>query len=596
MLFTSLQTPNKTYSTCFFAVVVDQVYWNDKKIGKTAHIDDTLDPVWDLEIFSTRVDQEGPSSIEQSTLRIVCLDWDQFGSDDVLGQIELAGWQVKQLAESKDGDEVVSDNEGAMGEADMEKVFDFIRLFQEHEMEEAGLGKMVVGVPQDPNILKGKDLELVNGAAEVEPPKKKKRKRKRNHGAAEASTQKEAHGEEAEADQELNNSQAQPPETLGSDADAARNRIDDNRTELPGVGPQAESAQESHTAAISAKGMSHECRTRDARRQADGEHPGQECGIAAAKEEGGHPPDQARVSEVCMGLRSNGDKECVDLPLSSEEHKRNPDAIQASRDILNVDTLRTNAGGIEGNRVLLLGAPAEGEETLELGPSKKEKSEQTLAPAMKPGAGVIEGGSEGIAADAGFELPNSHALETKARDMADDQALTNARDEVGKTAKYNPDTEVQLVQDTTQPDVVKNLELDADVEAGVAQGSTVKASLDTSNVSAVETEGKKTASDQTLLSEAPRKGKNTPESILDMDEQLAQDVAPTEDVPSALQTVDAEKEGAAQSQQSSAVASPRAERDGKAAVQNYRTFYRDGEGLCLRSRFVCTVSGGAPRV
>ncbi|CAN0502247.1 unnamed protein product, partial [Ectocarpus sp. 12 AP-2014] len=79
-----------------------EVFWNDELVGKTAHINDTLDPVWDLEIFAFKVNKDGPNSVEKSTLRVVCLDWDQFGSDDVLGQIELTGSQIKQLVESKD--------------------------------------------------------------------------------------------------------------------------------------------------------------------------------------------------------------------------------------------------------------------------------------------------------------------------------------------------------------------------------------------------------------------------------------------------------------------------------------------------------------
>lgn len=174
--------------------VFGQVYWNDKKMGKTVHIDDTLDPVWDLEIFVIKVDVEGPNSIDQSTLRLECLDWDQFGSDDVLGQIELKGWQIRELAESngEDGAMGGEDGSGAMGEADMEKIYDFIQTFQKRNVEEGGegMGKMIVGVPQDPKIQTGvADVPREEGvtsagtAAEVarEPRKKIQKKDKRKH-------------------------------------------------------------------------------------------------------------------------------------------------------------------------------------------------------------------------------------------------------------------------------------------------------------------------------------------------------------------------------------------------------------------------------
>lgn len=122
-------------------------------MGKTACINDTLDPVWDMEIFAIKVDTEGPNSVEQSTLRIECLDWDQFGGNDVLGQIELQGWQIKELAESGSEDGVMSrDEDGALGEGDMEKIYDFIQTFQTRETTERELGKLIVGVPQDPSI------------------------------------------------------------------------------------------------------------------------------------------------------------------------------------------------------------------------------------------------------------------------------------------------------------------------------------------------------------------------------------------------------------------------------------------------------------
>lgn len=568
------------------------MYWNDKKVGKTAHIDDTLDPVWDLEIFSVRFDQDGPNSVEESTLRIVCFDWDQFGSDDVLGQIELAGWQIKQLAESKDGDDdAVDDNEeGGMGEADMEKVFHFIRLLQEHEMGEAGLGKMVVGVPQDPRILGGKDPEQeASEAAEVEPSKKKKRKKKRKHGAAEASRRREAPGEEGGADKEPNSSQAQPPETLGSDAaDPARNN-DTGAPETwgdktgPGPGPQAERAQQRQTAAVSVEGTTREDRKGDA---GEREHSGQDGETAVAVEDGRRPiGEQARVSEVGAGLRDDGNKEGVHLPIPREGHEGNPDTIQAGVGIINVDTLETSPGGTEGNQGLLSEAPPEGEKTLVLGPDEQGKMEQKLAsdaaPTLKPGAGVARGSSGGDAISAGLEVPRSRARETNAGDTASDQAPSDACDGGVTTTKSIPDTKGRLLlQNATLQDLGKSPELDADVKAGVTQGSTVRASLDDSNTTAVGTEGKDMKGGQALLPGAPRKGENAPKSNSDRDERVAQGTTPTNgDVSSARQTADV-KDGDAQPKDSSTEAGPRAEKDGKATVQNPNAFcYRDGEGF-----------------
>lgn len=122
-------------------------------MGSTAYIDDTLDPVWDLEIFSIKVDAEGPNSVELSTLRIECLDRDQFGSDDVLGQIELAGPQIIQLLGSSEQDGPMgTTDDDAVGEADLERIFEFIQTFQKHQKGEGGLGKMTVGVPQDSKV------------------------------------------------------------------------------------------------------------------------------------------------------------------------------------------------------------------------------------------------------------------------------------------------------------------------------------------------------------------------------------------------------------------------------------------------------------
>lgn len=66
-------------------------------MGRTSHLNGTLDPVWDLEIFPIDVDLEGPDGVQESTLRIECRDWDKYGRDDVLGHVELKGWKILEL-------------------------------------------------------------------------------------------------------------------------------------------------------------------------------------------------------------------------------------------------------------------------------------------------------------------------------------------------------------------------------------------------------------------------------------------------------------------------------------------------------------------
>lgn len=171
-----------------------QVYWNNEKVGTTAYIDDTLDPVWDLEIFSIKIDAEGPNSVELSTLRIECLDRDQFGSDDVLGQIELSGSQIMQLIGSGGQDGSIGTTEDdAIGEADMERIFEFIQTFQKHQKEEGDLGKMIVGVPKDSMFTaldSGENVAIAHEAPEVAlvPLKKEKSKQeiKRRYIAVES--------------------------------------------------------------------------------------------------------------------------------------------------------------------------------------------------------------------------------------------------------------------------------------------------------------------------------------------------------------------------------------------------------------------------
>lgn len=137
-------------------------------MGKTAHADNTLDPVWNLEIFVIEIGAQGLKSLGQSTLRVVCLDFDRYGNNTVLGQIELQGWQVEELAQSVGAEEAVcSREEGFLPEADAKQIQDVIRNFQMHELGHDGcIGKLVVRVPQDPAIVGPREAEAVDGVAE----------------------------------------------------------------------------------------------------------------------------------------------------------------------------------------------------------------------------------------------------------------------------------------------------------------------------------------------------------------------------------------------------------------------------------------------
>lgn len=140
------------------------MYWNEKKVGTTPHIDDTLDPEWDLEIFLIKIDTEGPNSVEQSKLRIECLDWDQYGSDDVLGQIVLNGSQIKELADNntaQNGPDGTQDD--GLEEGDVEVIYEFVQKFQQMADQEGAVGGMIVGVPHDQQG-KGKRRQKREGA------------------------------------------------------------------------------------------------------------------------------------------------------------------------------------------------------------------------------------------------------------------------------------------------------------------------------------------------------------------------------------------------------------------------------------------------
>lgn len=407
------------------------MYWNDKKIGKTAHIEGTLDPIWDLEIFFVKIDQDGPNSIEESTLRIVCLDWDQFGGDDVLGQIELTGQQIKQLTQSKDGDEVVTASEGAMGEADMEKVFDFIRMLQEHEMDPAGLGEMIVGVPRDPDIQKHhqdhQDQQAQIGeAAQVESRKKTKRKKKRKHGGGEGdeATKKGAdRGEEKVVVEEaITKTQLQENGATGLSADptSSKDGVQLGREEKGQEAGEADPIGEhkAEAAVVLVQGIDREGHAGGMGCQGEVDQ------TAEANEEVGRPCDQRRLSEVGAESTQGKNEECGDVSASGEERKTVSHDSNINLNILKIDPLTAEAGGMEGGQRLSSGALPEGKNVLEYRPNREEELVQNAAapenaPGAQPSAVVEEGGTQRNSAEACLSCLNVDVRETKAGSIED---------------------------------------------------------------------------------------------------------------------------------------------------------------------------------
>lgn len=129
-----------------------QVYWNDANVGRTPHVNNTLDPAWDREIFHIQVDPEGPNSVVSSTLRVVCLDWDKYGSDDVLGHVELKGSHILDISNgayhSRDGQDTTSTKQLEGKEyTNVPRVDDFIQALRRHEREHTD--PMIVNLPRD---------------------------------------------------------------------------------------------------------------------------------------------------------------------------------------------------------------------------------------------------------------------------------------------------------------------------------------------------------------------------------------------------------------------------------------------------------------
>ncbi|CAM9255732.1 unnamed protein product [Choristocarpus tenellus] len=129
-----------------------KVYWNNEHIGSTEHINDTLCPSWDTEVFEVDIGPDGLKSVEQSRLRVECLDWDRIGSHDLLGQVELDGPQLLQLIESNGSnslDGLLDENGKELGEVDINKIQNFIRKLKKSDVQGKGeTDDMIVGVPQ----------------------------------------------------------------------------------------------------------------------------------------------------------------------------------------------------------------------------------------------------------------------------------------------------------------------------------------------------------------------------------------------------------------------------------------------------------------
>ncbi|CAM9308484.1 unnamed protein product [Ectocarpus sp. 4 AP-2014] len=445
-----------------------KVFWNDELVGKTAHINDTLDPVWDLEIFAFKVDEDGPNSVEKSTLRVVCLDWDQFGSDDVLGQIELTGSQINQLMESKDGDEGADAGEQAMGEADMEKIFEFVQMFQENEIDEAGLGKMIVGVPQDPSIKSQQhDAKTVDEDVEVvgTTSNKKKRRHKKNKkgGAPEAqedSKRRLHEGQGAAEKKEVKESRARvlnlgaeaarckhEPQTNVGEQKSQRAEANGNQKGARAVEEAAATTTAAVEAAVLAYGMDDEDYAREGGRQGEEHHE-----EAKQNEElepplrehrqvdGGIVPGESRNAECRNAQKSGGE----DNPASND--------TKASFDALNVEKLGEKTE-----------ARAENESTLDAG-GLLPGPDHTVSVAPKGGADT-SGVSTNIATTITVGISNAVGHETDAGNSIDSEGLTPGAPRERKTIlESKTNEENQLGKEDEAADHAPKETTNADVE------------------------------------------------------------------------------------------------------------------------------------
>lgn len=409
-------------------------------MGKTAHIDDTLDPVWDLEIFPIKIDKDGPNSVEHSTLRVVCFDWDQFGSDDVLGQVELSGLHIMQMAEN--GDEAIGVDERPMEEADMEKVFEFMQIFQEHDMNEDRLGKMIVGVPQDPSILKHREDGDTSEAAEVvevasDSPKKKRRKKKRKDGGA-GGADGETEGGEVAADQ------MKSLET-GVSGMATTNPRDepDQDGKQREQSEEAEAGQEGGRLAepVVVESAGHETCA------GEGGHLGGGATVVVENIEAGQQLGLGRQNEAVAVLTEGGDER--------------PDDTKVAHDIVIRATPGAKTIGTEGDPTLLMTAPQRHEILLESN-SNQDAEAHRAVPLRIQAPGDAEGnGGQAETAKVDLDVANTDVLDIEADNKPNAQVLSstnqydgqiildshqNAEDQVGRdinAAKAAPTADVE---------------------------------------------------------------------------------------------------------------------------------------------------------
>lgn len=410
-----------------------------------------------------KVDENGPNSIEQSILRIVCLDWDQFGSDDVLGQIELTGWQIKQLAESKYGDEVVTTDEGAIGEADMETVFEFVQRFQEHEMDPVRLGKMIVRVPQDPVISKHQqDQEHIGEATQVQTRKKKKRDKKLTHGGGEREVATQGGADRGDVEvvekEAKTKTQSQEKDTTGLKVAPTSSKA---RLQMGGE----EKGQEVKNEVALARESKAVAVVVAERTDPDGHSGGFECqvegGQSARENEGvGRPCDQTRLSEVGSGSREGCNEA---MSTFRKEHTRTTHNGKISPVILNIDALATETGGMDGGQSLPSEALPEGDQLVQKAAAPENE------PGVQPGIDIEEGGAQGKTAEASYSLLNVDLNETKAGRMGGQPLTSEAppkREVILESGGSNRDE--QLAPDAV-PENTSIETPDADVEEGCIQ-------------------------------------------------------------------------------------------------------------------------------
>lgn len=325
-------------------------------MGTTAYIDDTLDPVWELEIFSVKVDTEGPNSLELSTLRIECLDRDQFGSDDVLGQIELSGSQITQLVGCGEQDESMGTmGDDAVGEADMERIFEFIQTFQKHQREEGSLGKMIVGVPQDPNVTStlnsGEGAAIAQEAAEIAPgpPLKKKNQRQNKQGDTVVETARHSEGTEGKHGADRTRVEGDDPDRrdlrrglLESGEDPGRLK-NDRRQQQQGDtnGERPDDRTNSDK-----EGDMEAGKNRQGEERGETEGEGRECNevVASAKR------DNTRMDQELLGrvgiAEEVGDEKREVTTVSGDEHSSSPGGTKASPKVIHASMLNVEADNV----------------------------------------------------------------------------------------------------------------------------------------------------------------------------------------------------------------------------------------------------------